>query len=61
MSCLCHRIPLIATKIDRIKAEVAKLRQAITNQVYGERSVVGDAVLVIEGQLKQVREALQPG
>lgn len=58
MRCNCGDVPLATIRIERIEQQIAKLRQAITDGLYGERSVVGDAVLAIEGQLSSLREVL---
>lgn len=49
---------LVDIRLKRIEKEVAKLRQAVANGSFDSRSLVGDAVLVIEGQLKQIREEI---
>ena len=57
--CDCANIVSIEINVERIESEVAKLRQAVIDGRYDPRSLVGDAVLVIDGQLKQVRRTLE--
>lgn len=59
MKCICGNLPLVKNNIDRISDEVAKLRQAVIDGRYDPRSIVGDAVLVMEGQIKQALEILE--
>ncbi len=56
MTCTCTPAILLNIRLERIEQEVAKLREAIRDGRYDSRSLVGDAVLVMEGQLKQIRE-----
>jgi uncharacterized protein (UPF0335 family) len=58
MKCICGVIPPTVIRIERIEQEVAKLHKAVVDGIYDSRSIVGDAVLVIEGQVKQLREIL---
>ncbi|MFA6414723.1 MAG: hypothetical protein WC217_02435 [Candidatus Paceibacterota bacterium] len=58
MKCVCGIIPLAVNNIERIEQYVAKLRKAVVDGLYDERSIVGDAVLSIEGQLRQLRDVL---
>lgn len=46
-------------RIERIEREVLKLRKQIQEGIHDPRSVVGDVVLVVEGQLKQMREIIE--
>jgi len=59
MKCICENLPLVKNNIDRISDEVAKLRQAVVDGRYDPRSIVGDAVLIMEGQIKQALETLE--
>ena len=47
---------LVDIRLARIEKEVAKLKKAVADGIFDSRSLVGDAVLVIEGQLSQIRE-----
>lgn len=49
-------VTAVDIRLERIETEVAKLRQAVVDGRVDARSLVGDAVLVIEGQLKQIRK-----
>ena len=56
--CTCGYLILAASHLDRIADDVRKLRQAVIDGLYDPRSIVGDAVLRMEGQLRQVRELI---
>ena len=58
--CTCGKLLLVTNNIDRIATDAAKLRQAVVDGIYDPRSIVGDAVLRIEGQLRQIREHIPP-
>ncbi len=51
-------VRLALNNVERIDAEVAKLRLAVANGTYDPRSIVGDAILVMEAQLRQAKEHL---
>ncbi|MGB2580384.1 MAG: hypothetical protein WBC83_01700 [Minisyncoccia bacterium] len=48
-------ILFLETRVERIENEVSKLRESIKAGVHDPRSLVGDTVLVMEGQLKQIK------
>ena len=54
--CTCGKVLLVANNVDKIATDVAKLHQAVVDGRYDPRSDVGDAVLRMEAQLKQIRE-----
>lgn len=56
MTCNCDSSVLLGGRLERIEKEIEKLRKAIEDGRYNSRSLVGDAVLTIEGQLQQIRE-----
>lgn len=56
MECTCEVSVLAWSRLDAISKEIAKLREAVADGRYDERSLVGDAVLRIEGQLSQLYE-----
>lgn len=56
MKCRCEVSVLARSLLNTIEAEVKKLRQAVVDGTYDPRSIVGDATLVIEAQLKELYE-----
>lgn len=52
-------LPLIALRVTKIDTEIAKLRKAVIDGIYDERSIVGDATIAIEAQLVQVSQLLE--
>ena len=56
MECTCEVAILIRSRLDAIKEQTDKLRNAIRDNVYDPRSIIGDANLVIEAQLRQLDE-----
>lgn len=46
-------------RIGRIEGEILKLKKQVQEGIHDPRSVVGDVVLVVEGQLKQMREIIE--
>lgn len=55
MYCNCRQAILLDIRLEGIEEQVAKLRKAIEEGKYSTREIVGDAVLVIEAQLEQIR------
>ncbi len=55
-SCTCEALILISHDIGEIEKHIAKLRESVVSGVYDERSIVGDAVLRMEGILLRIHE-----
>ncbi len=48
----------ILIRVERMEGEVTKLRQAVEDGIYDTRSIVGDAVLILEDKLRELHEIL---
>jgi len=56
-------LPLIISQLEigisRLEEQVGKLRKAVRDGIYRDRSLVDDGVLMMEADLRRLREALE--